>query len=145
MTFWKGSELERNVELFFICKRLDSTRQMINVSVNSKRYNSLPWATPQLIFRNWSDVPPPEEIFWPNFPPPGKFGWSNPPRLGKFPNLYYLTILTLLPKGGGGGGLFGLRHQTGSQNSRTLSPRLVKISDFSFMLFGHIVAKFQVN
>ena len=52
--------------------------------------------------------------------------------------------LTLLPKEGGGG-LFGLRHQTGSQNSKTLSPRLSKISDFFFMPFGHIVAKFQVN
>ena len=41
--------------------------------------------------------------------------------------------------------LFGHRHQTGSQNSRTLSPRVSKISDFSFMPFGHIVAKFQVN
>ena len=46
---------------------------------------------------------------------------------------------------GGGEGFFGPRHQTGSQNSRTLSPRVSKISDFSFMPFGHIVAKFQVN
>ena len=46
---------------------------------------------------------------------------------------------------GGGGGLFGPRHQTGSQNSRTLSPRVSKISDFSFMPYGHIVAKCQVN
>ena len=53
---------------------------------------------------------------------------------------------TLLPTGGGGGGgLFGPRHQTGSQNSTTLTPRVSKISDFSFMPFGHIEAKFQVN
>ena len=49
--------------------------------------------------------------------------------------------LTLLPKGGGG--LFGPHHQTGSQNSRTLSPRVSKISEFFFMPFGHIVATFQ--
>ena len=45
----------------------------------------------------------------------------------------------------GGGGLFGPCHQTVSHNSRTLSSRLPKLSDFSFLLFGHIVAKFQVN
>ena len=45
----------------------------------------------------------------------------------------------------GGGGLFGLCHQTVSHNSRTLSSRLPKLSDFSFLLFGHIVTKFQVN
>ena len=45
----------------------------------------------------------------------------------------------------GGGGLFGPHHQTGTQNSRTLSPRVSKISDFLFMPFGHIVAKFQVD
>ena len=43
------------------------------------------------------------------------------------------------------GGLFGPCYQTGSQNSRTLSPRVSKISDFSFMPFGHTVAKFQAN
>ena len=47
--------------------------------------------------------------------------------------------------GGGGGGLSGPRHQTVSHNSRTLSSRLPKLSDFSFLLFGHIVAKFQVS
>ena len=47
--------------------------------------------------------------------------------------------------GGGGGGAFGSRHQTVSHNSRTLSARLPKFSDFSVLLFGHIVAKFQVN
>ena len=46
---------------------------------------------------------------------------------------------------GGGGGLFGLCHQTGSQNSRSLSPGVSKISDFTFTPFGHTVAKFQVN
>ena len=51
--------------------------------------------------------------------------------------------LTLLPTGGGG--LFGPHHQAGSQNPRTLSHRVSKISDFFFMLFGHIVAKFQVD
>ena len=55
------------------------------------------------------------------------------------------TGLTLLPKGGGGGGLSGPHHQTGSQNSRTLSPRVSKISDFFFMPFRHIVAKFQAD
>ena len=59
------------------------------------------------------------------------------------------NFLTLLPTGGGGGGggelAFGPRHPTGSQNSRTLSPRVSKFSDFSFMPFGHIVAKFQAN
>ena len=39
--------------------------------------------------------------------------------------------------GGGGGGLFGPHHQTGSQNSRTLSPRVTKISDFFFYDFLH--------
>ena len=48
-------------------------------------------------------------------------------------------------EGGGGGGRGGPCHQTGSQNSRTLSLRVSKVSDFSFMPFGHIVAKFQVN
>ena len=38
----------------------------------------------------------------------------------------------------GGGELFGPHHQTGRQNSRTYSPRVSKISDFSFMPFGHI-------
>ena len=52
--------------------------------------------------------------------------------------------LTLLPMGGGG--LFGPCHQTVSHNSRTLSSRLPKLSDFSFfLLFGHIVVKFQAN
>ena len=37
--------------------------------------------------------------------------------------------------GGGGGGIFGPHHQTGSQNSRTLSPRVSKISDFFFYAF----------
>ena len=45
----------------------------------------------------------------------------------------------------GGGELYGPRHQTVSHNSRTLSSRLPKLSDFSFLLFGQIVAKFQVN
>ena len=55
-------------------------------------------------------------------------------------------FLTLLPMGGGGGGgLFGPHHQTVSHNSRTLSSRLPKLSDFSFLLLGHIVAKFQVS
>ena len=36
--------------------------------------------------------------------------------------------------GGGGGGLA----RTISQNSRTLSPGVSKISDFSFMPFGHM-------
>ena len=31
---------------------------------------------------------------------------------------------------GGGGGLLGPHHQTGSLNSRTLSPRISKISDW---------------
>ena len=53
--------------------------------------------------------------------------------------------LALLPTGGGGGGLFGLSHQTVSHNSRILSSRLPKLSDFSFLLFGHIAPKFQVN
>ena len=53
--------------------------------------------------------------------------------------------LNLLPTEGGGGGLFGPRHQTSSHNSVTLSPRVFKISDFSFMPFGHIVPKVQVN
>ena len=60
----------------------------------------------------------------------------------------FIGPLTLLPIGGGGGGggeLFGPHHHTGSQNSRTLSPRVSKISDFFFMPFGHIVAKFQVD
>ena len=57
--------------------------------------------------------------------------------------LLLLVVVLLLPTGEGG--LFGPCHQTGSQNSRILSPRISKISDFSFMLFGHIVAKFQVN
>ena len=39
----------------------------------------------------------------------------------------------------------GLRHQPESQNSTTLSPKVSKISDFSFWPFGHILAKFQVN
>ena len=52
---------------------------------------------------------------------------------------------SLNPIAYGGGGLFGPRHQTVSHNSRTLSSRLPKLSDFSFLLFGHIVAKFQVN
>ena len=43
---------------------------------------------------------------------------------------------------GGGGGLFGLLHQTGSQNSRILSARVFKISDFSFMPLEHISGKF---
>ena len=47
--------------------------------------------------------------------------------------------------GGGGVGLFGPHHQTGSQDSRTISPRDTTISDFFFMPFGHIVPKFQVN
>ena len=34
-----------------------------------------------------------------------------------------------------GGGLFGPHHQTGSQNSGTLSPRVSKISDFFLCLF----------
>ena len=46
---------------------------------------------------------------------------------------------------GGGERAFGPHHHTGSQNSRTLSLRVSKISDFFFMLLGHIVAKFQVN
>ena len=64
---------------------------------------------------------------------------------------WYMEIkvinLTLLPTegGGGGGGGVGPHHQTGSQNSRTLSPKVSKISDFFFMPFGHIVAKFQVD
>ena len=52
--------------------------------------------------------------------------------------------LSLLPMGGGGGGEAGPHHQTGSQNSRTLSPRVSKIYDF-FIPCGQIVAKFQVN
>ena len=44
-----------------------------------------------------------------------------------------------------GGALFGPHHQTGSQNSRTLSPRVSKISEFFFMPFGHIVVKFQAD
>ena len=56
---------------------------------------------------------------------------------------FSVVALTLLPTGGGG--FFGPRHQTGSKNSRTLSPRVSKISGFSFMLFGHILTKFQVN
>ena len=58
-----------------------------------------------------------------------------------------LAILEISgPKlGWGGGGLFDPHHQTGSQNSTTLSPRVSKISDFFFMPFGHIVAKCQVN
>ena len=54
---------------------------------------------------------------------------------------YILKHLTLLPMGGA----FWSHHQTGSQNSRTLSPRVSKISDFFFMPLGHIVAKFQVD
>ena len=56
-----------------------------------------------------------------------------------------VMLLTLLPMGGGGK-LFGPHHQTVSQNSRTpFRSRLPKLSDLSFLLFGHIVAKFQVN
>ena len=58
--------------------------------------------------------------------------------------VYVFRKSTLLPAGVGGGGHFGPCHQTGSQNSRTLSPRVSKISDFSLMHLGHIVAKFQV-
>ena len=46
---------------------------------------------------------------------------------------------------GEGGGLFVPHDQTGSQNSRTLLPRVSKIPDFFFMPFGHLVAKFQVD
>ena len=54
--------------------------------------------------------------------------------------------LTLLPWGGvGGRRCFGPRHHTGSQKSRTLSLGVSKISDFSCMPFGHIVAKCQVS
>ena len=56
-----------------------------------------------------------------------------------------LVPLTLLLTLGEGGGLFGPHHQTGSQNSRTLSPRVSKISDFFFMPFEQIVPKFQVD
>ena len=56
-------------------------------------------------------------------------------------------FLTLLPTGKGGGGEgFLVRDITVA--ARTLEPfylKYPKISDFSFMLFGHIVAKFQVN
>ena len=58
-------------------------------------------------------------------------------------SIHNLTNSLLPMRGGGGGGLFGPHHQTGSQNSRTLSPRVSKISDFLFMPFGHIVAKFK--
>ena len=61
--------------------------------------------------------------------------------LAKCPKIIDFSLLTILPTMGGGG-LFG---QTGSQNSRTLSPRISKISDFVFMFFGHIVAKFRVD
>ena len=47
--------------------------------------------------------------------------------------------LTLLPTGG------AFWPAPSNHNSRTLSSRLPKLSDFSFLLFGHIVAKFQVN
>ena len=49
------------------------------------------------------------------------------------------TSLTLLPTGDGF--VFCARHQTGSQHSKTLSPRVPKFSDLLFMLFGHIVAR----
>ena len=42
----------------------------------------------------------------------------------------FKIMLILLPTGGGGG---GGGFWTGSQNSRTLSPRVSKISDFSFI------------
>ena len=45
--------------------------------------------------------------------------------------------------GGGGGGAFGPRHQTGIQNSRTLSPGVSKISDFSFCLLDTLWRNFR--
>ena len=60
-------------------------------------------------------------------------------------SLFHKFELPTALTGGGGGGAFGPHHQTGSKNSRTLSPGVSKIYDFSFMLFGHIVAKFEVN
>ena len=47
------------------------------------------------------------------------------------------SLIQLHTRGGGGGGSCDPRHQTGSQNSRTLSPRVSKISDFFFMLLGY--------
>ena len=41
--------------------------------------------------------------------------------------------------------LFGPPHQTDSRNSRTLLPRISKMSDFFFMPLGQIVEKFQVK
>ena len=68
-------------------------------------------------------------------------GWKRPPKYYNEIKSAVLIRLTLLPTGG----LFGPHHLTGSQNSRTLSLRVYKISDFFFMPFGHIVAKFQVD
>ena len=59
--------------------------------------------------------------------------------------IYHAVTVNPIAYGRRGEGLFGLRHQAGSQNSRTLLHRVSKISDFSFMPFGHIVPKFQVN
>ena len=50
--------------------------------------------------------------------------------------------VALLPTGGGGGGV-GPRHQTASQNSRTLSPRVSKISDFSLCLLDTLWRYFR--
>ena len=67
---------------------------------------------------------------------------------GTFPN--FVNISFFSPIDQGGGGAFWPNHQMISCNSRTLSAKVFKVCDFSFipfsfMAFGNIVMKFLKN